>query len=229
MSRQHFKGALSLPDETMARFDAYAELLAKWQQKMNLIGPGTAGEAVWRRHFLDSAQLMRHITGPSAAMIDISESLAPGTALARPAPANGHARVVVDLGSGAGFPGLVLAILGAGEVHLIESNTRKAAFLLEAVRVTRTTGVHVHMGRIEDVQRFPADIVTARALAPVEKLLPWASRFWTPVTRALFLKGAGLGEELTAAEALWQIEAVRHPSRTDPDAAILEITGFREV
>jgi len=129
--------------ETRERLNTYAELLRKWQRSINLVGPKTLDD-LWNRHFVDSAQLL---------------PLIPPTA-----------RVLVDFGSGAGFPGLVLAILGMAEVHLIESDQRKATFLREVARATGTP-VTVHAKRIEQVTPFPADIVSARALAPLGDLL----------------------------------------------------------
>src|SRR5687767_1366639 len=131
--------ALGLTRETLNRLAVHLDLLRRWQRAINLVGRSTLADP-WRRHVLDSAQLYPHLAG--------------------------QAGPVVDLGSGAGFPGLVLAILGAPDVHLIESDQRKAQFLREAARVTGTP-VMVHARRIEDVAPFPASVVTARALAPL--------------------------------------------------------------
>lgn len=149
--------------ETRERLDIYAGLLRKWQRSINLVGPRTIGD-LWNRHFTDSAQLLPLI--PSAET--------PTT------------RVLVDFGSGAGFPGLVLAILGAGEVHLIESDQRKATFLREVARATGTP-VTVHAKRIEQVAPFPADVVSARALAPLNDLLGFAAPFLRPDSLCLWL------------------------------------------
>ena len=131
-----------------------------------------------------------------------------------------EARVLVDLGSGAGFPGLVLAILGVPEVHLIESDARKCAFLREAARVTETR-VTVHASRIEAMAPLAADAVTARALAPLPELLDLASPFLQPHTICVFLKGKTAAEELRATRDRWHMQASVVPSRTDPDASVL--------
>ena len=129
-------------------------------------------------------------------------------------------RVLVDLGSGAGFPGMVLALMGVAEVHLIESDRRKATFLREVARATGAP-VQIHAARIEAVPGFAADVVTSRACAPLEKLLGLATPFRQPGTLGLFLKGKTVNRELTQAKKVWDIESVFRPSRTDPDGSIL--------
>jgi 16S rRNA (guanine527-N7)-methyltransferase len=190
-------------------FDSYATLLAKWQARINLVGPATLPD-LWRRHFLDSAQLVPLI------------------------PAN--ARTLIDLGSGAGFPGLVLAILRPDlRVVLVESDGRKAAFLAEAARVTlgtaakdRVTVLRERAERLDPAQvgareGGPADVVTARALAPLARLLELAEPCLSAGTRCLFLKGAEAAAELTEARKGWTMAATEHPSLTDPRATILEL------
>lgn len=139
-----------------------------------------------------------------------------------PPPPTGRARVIADLGSGAGFPGLVLAILGAGEVHLIESDARKAAFLREAARAAAAEAA-VHHGRIEALAPVAADVVTARALAPLADLVALAVPWLAPGGVCLFLKGRGAERELTAARKAWKMRAERIPSRTDPAGVILRL------
>src|ERR671910_459950 len=186
--------------ETRERLDIYADLLRKWQRSINLVGPRTISD-LWNRHFTDSAQLLPLI--PPAE---------------KPAT-----RVLVDFGSGAGFPGLVLAILGAGKVHLIESDQRKATFLREVARATGTP-VTVHAKRIEQVAPFPADVVSARALAPLGDLLGFAAPFLHPDSLCLFPKGQMAEDELTAASRTWNINVDRIQSVTDPSATILRIS-----
>ena len=186
--------------ETRERLDLYADLLRKWQRSINLVGPRTIGD-LWNRHFTDSAQLLPLIT-PAAT---------PAT------------RVLVDFGSGAGFPGLVLAILGAGEVHLIESDQRKATFLREVARATGTP-VTVHAKRIEQVAPFPADVVSARALAPLSDLLGFAAPFLRPDSLCLFPKGQMAEDELSAASKTWNMTVDRIQSVTDSSATILRIS-----
>jgi len=186
--------------ETLDALKTYIELLAKWQTKINLVSASTLEDA-WTRHVLDSAQLWPLI--PEGA------------------------RTITDLGSGAGFPGLVLAILGKHregfKVHLIESDQRKGAFLREVIRVTGAPA-EVHTARIEALQPWPSDVVTARALAALDKLLPLAAPFVAPEGIALFLKGKSAETELTAARGWGTFEAEVIPSRTDVEAAILKLS-----
>lgn len=183
--------------ETLSALEAYAALLTKWQARINLVARDSLGD-LWRRHFLDSAQLL--------------PLLPPGD------------DPITDLGSGAGFPGLVLAIMTGRRVHLVDSDQRKGAFLLEAARVTGVLDrVTVHTSRIEAVQAWPAPIVTARALASLGQLLQWAQPFLTPASVCLFLKGARAEEELTEAAGSWTMETTRHRSLTDPSGVILEL------
>ena len=171
---------------------------------MNLVAASTLPD-LWRSHMLDRAQLMPLLPdGPAA-----------------------ESPVIADLGSGAGFPGLVLALLGAGRVHLIEADQRKAAFLREVVRQTEAP-VEVHARRIETLAPAPAvDLVTARACAPLSRLLGYAGRFpgrqpgRGPI--CLFLKGARAEQELTEAGNPWIMAAERFPSRSDPSGTILRI------
>jgi len=185
--------ALGVPRDTEARLAAYVELLLKWNAKINLVGPKTLDDP-WTRHILDSLQLKPFLPAARCRL--------------------------VDLGSGAGLPGLILAILGVGDVHLIESDARKCAFLREAARVTETL-VTIHNLRIEAAPAIPADVVTARALAPLAELLPLAARFLGPGGRAVLLKGARWAEELTIAQKSWHMVVSDHPSVTDPAARIL--------
>lgn len=179
--------------ETMRRLEAYAELLVSWSARINLVGRATLDD-VWRRHFLDSAQLRALIPEGTTSL--------------------------VDLGSGAGFPGLVLSILGVPGVELIEADTRKAAFLREAARVTGAPAL-IRGCRIEAVAPHAVDVVTARACAPLDRLLTFAEYFIGPRTACLFLKGARAEEELTDAGKGWTMVSSRFPSRADPGGCIL--------
>jgi 16S rRNA (guanine527-N7)-methyltransferase len=187
--------------ETMDRLAAYLALLEKWNRAINLVSKATLADP-WRRHLLDSAQLQPHLPeGPAT---------------------------VLDLGSGAGFPGLVLAILGGERltVHLVESDARKAAFLREAARVADVAAT-VHNRRIEDLQGFGADVVTARALAPIAAILDLAAPFMAEKTQLLLLKGTQTHKELTDAQKNWTINTTLHPSRSDPSGFIVQITEAR--
>jgi len=128
---------------------------------------------------------------------------------------------LVDLGSGAGFPGLVLAIMGVSDVELIEANSRKCAFLREVARITDTSVV-IHNDRIGSI-RFSgyADVITARALAPLPELLDYAERFIGPSTTCLLLKGRQADQELTAATKMWKMGAMTTPSLSDPEGVVL--------
>jgi 16S rRNA (guanine527-N7)-methyltransferase len=192
-------GLLDVSRETSARLQAYLDLLARWQRTINLVGAASLDDP-WRRHVLDSAQLWRHWPG--------------------------GARVGVDLGSGGGLPGLVLAIMGAPEMHLIESDKRKAAFLREAARAAGVA-VQVHACRIEAAPAIAADVVSARALAPLAELLPLAQRFIGDRTVCLFLKGRQAEAELTAARRRWTMRVELHPSLSAGDGRVLRLSEVR--
>lgn len=204
--------AFGVSRETTVKLETYAALLAKWQRAVNLVAPSTIPD-VWHRHFADSAQLLAHVPDPATA-----------------------SGAWVDLGSGAGFPGLVLAILLAGRspvrITLIESDQRKAAFLRE---VARGTGVAVDIlcerigkSATQDMLR-PAAVVTARALASLDALLGLALPFCGPETRCLFLKGRRSGEELVEARRHWMFEASEFQSVTDPEGRILVVRRISEL
>jgi 16S rRNA (guanine527-N7)-methyltransferase len=177
----------------MERLEAYAALLITWSARVNLVGRATLDD-LWRRHFLDAAQLLPLVPAGT-------QSLA-------------------DLGSGAGFPGLVLAILGVPGVELIEADSRKVAFLREAARLT-STGVTIRGCRIEAVPPRAMDVITARACAPLDRLLALSQRLMGPHSICLFLKGARVEEELTAAGKAWTMTVSRYPSRADPGGSVL--------
>lgn len=190
-----FRAACAVDASTLARLELYVALLGEWQRKMNLVGAATLADP-WRRHVLDSAQLRAHL------------------------PAG--AQTLVDLGAGAGFPGLVLAILGVPKVTLIEATGKKCRFL-EAVAAATATTVEIVHGRAEALPPRRADVVTARALAPLPLLLRYAHRFGGRHTLHLFLKGRSVERELTDAAAEWTMNVKRHSSLTHPDGVLLEI------
>lgn len=190
-----FAAGTGVSRETTDRLEIYSSILIEWSARINLVSQPTLAD-LWQRHFLDSAQLLRIL------------------------PRN--AKSLIDLGSGAGFPGLVLAILGVPGVELVESDARKCAFLREAARVTGAA-VTIHNQRIEVVLPHAVDVVTARGCAPLDRLLPLAERFISPSTTCLFLKGAQAAEELTVAGKAWTMAVTRHPSRTDPSGVILSL------
>jgi 16S rRNA (guanine527-N7)-methyltransferase len=232
--------------ETLQRLETYAALLVKWQAKINLIGPATLPD-LWQRHFLDSAQLLnflprgvgedRHSSAGGGLRWGRSRSLAQASAeRATPTPTlpqlggggKGEGRVLVDLGAGAGFPGLVLAIMTDWQVHLIDSDQRKCAFLRQvALDCGVLDRVAIHAKRIEQVAGLRADVVTARACAPLDELLALAAPFVSEAGCCLFLKGAQAEEELTAAERHWMMRLERRGSVTDPAGNILIITQLQ--
>jgi 16S rRNA (guanine527-N7)-methyltransferase len=201
---EDFAEKAGVPRETLAQLIVYNELLNHTQVRLNLVGPSTLAEA-WSRHFLDSAQLL---------------PLIPKTA-----------RRLIDLGSGAGFPGLVLAILEPRlEVHLVEGNRHKAGFLAEVARRTGAARrVTIHAARIANITpklAKIADVVTARALAELEELLGLAAPLLAKNGIAIFPKGAKAEAELTRASKRWKMRAERIPSRSDPSGTILRISDL---
>ncbi len=192
--------------ETAQALDLYVAQLTRWQTVKNLVGPATLAE-VWQRHVADALQLL---------------TIAP------------EARRWLDLGSGAGIPGLILAIAGRGRsgfhVELVESNARKCAFLSETARLTGAP-VTVHNARIEAVigRRSGIDIVCARALAPLTQLLAWSEPLLTSGTVGLFPKGRDAAAELTEAEDAWTFTRDLIPSRTDSQARIVRVTSLSRV
>jgi 16S rRNA (guanine527-N7)-methyltransferase len=190
---------LSVSRETVARLDRYADLLCRWQRAKNLVAPSTL-DTLWTRHFADSAQVVE---------------LAP------------TARRWVDLGSGAGFPGLVAALMLADvpgvRVDLVEANARKCAFLRAVVRETGAPA-HVHAERIDgflDGLTDPVDVITARALAPLSELVAMTAQQIRRGALGIFHKGADLDVELATATTRWDLRFDRVPSRTGACGALL--------
>ena len=196
-----FRNAAGVSRETLTRLELYAATLVRWNTRINLVARGSLAD-LWRRHFLDSAQLL---------------ALAPAAA-----------KLWVDLGSGAGFPGMVLAIMGVPDMHLIESDHRKCEFLRRVAHDTATE-VTIHAARIEALAPFLADVITARALAPLPRLLSLARRFAGPDTVALFPKGARVGAELTESSKYPRMRLERVASRSDPAGTILRVKGLDDI
>jgi 16S rRNA (guanine527-N7)-methyltransferase len=194
--------------ETLSRLECHVAEVERWQKTINLVAPSTLQE-IWRRHVADSAQLLR-LVPPDA-------------------------RTFADLGSGGGFPGLVLAILIAGRrgpadrFMLVESDQRKAAFLREAARQCGIA-VEIVSTRIESRETHArvgrVDVVTARALAPLSRLLRLAVPLFGPTTTGLFPKGRGVAEEVETARRDFAFEVVLEPSMTDAEGAIAVIRGL---
>ena len=199
LTPEAFAAACNVSRETLERLRRYAETLIKWQKSINLVAADSLGD-LWRRHMLDSAQLQPYLPAET--------------------------RSLVDMGSGGGFPGLVLAILGVANVHLIESDARKCAFLAEAARAAGLTAGQnpvIHRARLEDIGDLRVDVVTARACAPLAQLLAYAEPFLHADSICLFLKGARVDEELTEAEKTWRMGVERFPSLSDPSGTILRM------
>ena len=191
----------TVPRETRDRLDAYAAMLLRWNERINLIAPRDAA-AFRTRHIEDSLQLLPLL--PANQM--------PGA----------------DLGSGGGLPGMVLALAEPGRLwNLVESDKRKSAFLQAVAGELGATNVTVHPRRIEDTTLPPLGVLTARALAPLRLLLPYAARFLAPEGIALFPKGKTAEAELTEATPSWSMAVERFPSGTDPSATLLRISGIR--
>jgi len=206
-SAEDFARQFSVSRETISRLKTYEKLLKQWQKTINLVGAGTL-EQTWSRHFADSAQLL---------------DLAPLST-----------NRWVDLGSGAGFPGLVLAILLAeregAHVALVESDTRKAAFLGEVARQTGVP-VDIYPERIEKAATQymvgQVDAITARGLAPMPRLLELVAPYFLGSTVGLFLKGREAQSELDAANQGWELLTEQCPSQTDKEGQIILVRALR--
>jgi len=196
-----FQQASGVSRETLERLSAYVALLTEWNGRHNLVAESTMAE-VWHRHVYDSAQL---------------DPLIPP-----------EAWTLADLGSGAGFPGLVLAILRRDRlmVTLYEATHKKADFLA-AVSEALALPVTIKTSRIESAPQQYFDVVTARAFAGLDALLGYAHRFTGPETICLFLKGQKLEEELTAAQRHWTMRLRKYPSKTHPLGVVLEVRDLR--
>ena len=186
---------LNVSRETLSQFEAYLALLEKWQRRINLVANSTMAD-VWQRHILDSAQLIKFYP--------------PDT------------KKILDVGSGAGFPGLVLAIMGNVEVDLVESDQRKAIFLSTVIR-SLGLPAKVYNQRIETLPNLDADVITARALAPVSKLMKLIENQISLDTVCLFLKGASVEDELTELQTYSTMVPVNHPSLSGANGVVLEL------
>ncbi|QYU66726.1 16S rRNA (guanine(527)-N(7))-methyltransferase RsmG [Leptolyngbya sp. 15MV] len=182
------------------RLDALADLILAWNQRINLMSRGDVG-VLRTRHIQDCLQLVPLLP----------PMISP----------------IADMGSGAGLPGLVLAIAQARPVHLVEADRRKAAFLTEAAARLGLKSVTVHPVRIETLRLPGVGVVTARALAPLNELLAFAEPLIGQRGVALFPKGRGAEQEVNAARLRWTFDIERHPSTTDPDGCILRVSAIR--
>ena len=194
---ESFARASGAASEQVADLERFRGLLAEWNARMNLVGPATL-EVFWNRHAWDSAQLL---------------AVAP------------DARTWADLGAGAGLPGVVLAVLGKGRpgfhVHLVESMTKRCRFLDEVVRELELPAT-IHNARAEDL-KLPVEIVTARACAPLVRLLGYARPYLKAGAEGLFLKGQDVASELSEASRCWEFEADTIQSLSDPRGRIVHV------
>ncbi|MDB4852761.1 16S rRNA (guanine(527)-N(7))-methyltransferase RsmG [Alphaproteobacteria bacterium] len=189
---ENFAKQLNVSRETLEALSAYVALLEKWQPRINLISPASLPD-IWQRHMFDSAQLLAHMPEMR--------------------PAAPHR--ILDIGSGAGFPGLVLAILGAGQVQLVESDQRKSVFLQTVIRELGVSATVVN-DRIESLPACYPDVITARALAPLPKLMQLIDAQMHPGLTCLFLKGAKVEEELTNFQTYSTMTSHLYPSLSHP-------------
>lgn len=201
LTQVEFANLAGVSRETADRLEAYLGLLRRWQAKINLVSEASLADA-WRRHVLDSAQLSPLIDCPNGRLYDI--------------------------GSGAGFPGLVLAIMGFTDVHLVESDQRKSVFLREAARIT-STNIEIHTIRVEKLSPKDGDFITARGCAALPELLDLASPLLKASGVCFFLKGHNVEAELTAARKAWTMQIQRLPSKSDPTGVILRLEDIHRV
>ena len=186
---------LNVSRETEAKLKIYVKLLEKWQQSINLVSSKTL-LYVWQRHILDCAQLTAHLP-------------------TRPVR-------IMDIGAGAGLPGMILAILTENEVHLVESDMKKVAFMHTALAETGVQAT-IHHARVEELPHLNIDVITARALAPLSKLVRLTKAQDHPEVSYLFLKGKGVNQELTELSTSSTLTAVSYPSITDQHASIIKL------
>jgi len=190
--------------ETLDRLEDFAELIQLWQKKINLISSSTLS-SLWQRHIWDSAQLLEHMPKQQALS-------------------------VLDMGAGAGFPALILAVMSEFEFTLVEADTRKCSFLREAVRALQVKDrVSIVNSRIENLEPQYFDIITCRAFAPLARSLEYGAEFARNDTIWLLPKGQAVEEELTNASLYWTMNCERVPSRSDTQGTILKLTGVKRV
>jgi 16S rRNA (guanine527-N7)-methyltransferase len=200
-ARAWLSATFNVPRETLQRLDDFVDLLRSENNRQNLVSRSSL-DRVWSRHIADSAQLLLH------------------------APA--EAGSWIDLGSGAGFPGLVVALLRLGPITLVEERKKRVEFLAQAVELLGLNGrATIIPARVEAMAPANFDVISARAFAPLDRLLALAERFATPQTRWVLPKGKNAKSELEAAESSWQGEFRLEPSLTDAEARIIVAQGVR--
>lgn len=190
----------NVPRGTIDRMENFVQLLIKWNGKINLVGKSTERD-IWSRHILDSAQLYKFLPSSSGTLIDI--------------------------GSGAGLPGIILKILGFPEVSLVESDQRKCAFLHEAIRIADLKNILIENKRVEEIKDKKFDIITCRAFASLSDIFKLTSKFNKKESLNLFLKGSNVHNELDEASTKWIYDVELHPSITNKDSFVVAITNLR--
>ncbi|MGB6231107.1 MAG: 16S rRNA (guanine(527)-N(7))-methyltransferase RsmG [Litorimonas sp.] len=203
MTPEQFAAQAPIHPDSLQDYRIWERLLGKWNARINLVAPDSLSD-FWSRHALDSAQLIPHI--------------------------GANCRTLVDFGSGAGFPGIALAIeskhsQAERQIHLIESVGKKASFLKTVSRETVLPTI-VHSDRIEKIEPLSADTITARAFAPLHRLLPLAQRHLNDGGELLLLKGRGVGREISEVEASWSFDHEQFPSLSHDDGVILRIANL---
>lgn len=198
---QEYISRLDVSRETLEKLITYHDLLHKWQKKINLVSNTTLDNA-WERHFLDSAQLYPLLSYPD--------------------------KPIFDLGSGAGFPGLVLSILGASQVSLLESDQRKCIFLSEMIRSTNASAKVVNE-RIENPKKSLAMTITSRACASLDQLLAFSEKLVDKEGECIFLKGKGAAQEIEDAKKHWMFHVEQYPSIVDSEGSILRIRNLKKI
>lgn len=202
---EQFLKDTSVSRETLAHLETYADALVKWQKAKNLVANSTLDDR-WFRHFLDSAQMYAPLTERF----------------------KGREITYLDIGSGAGFPGLVLSIMGLGTAHMVESNGRKCTFMGQVARETGADA-HIHNVRIEDFAPAPSiDVIMSRACAKIELLLQWSAPILSEDTEIWLLKGEAVDEELTQAQASWNMSVEKWVSKTNEAGVILRLYNISE-
>ena len=189
---------LDVSRETIVSLEQFVSLLLKWNKAINLIGKSTEKE-IWTRHILDSLQILPIVKN----------------------------KTILDIGTGAGFPGMVLAIAGAAEVHLVEKNNKKCAFLYQ-LKSLISTNSYIYNEKIEDVKTFTPDIITCRAFAPIVKILQLIERFITKDSILVLLKGENYDAEIKEAEDMgWIFEYNISESITESKAVVLSLSNIK--
>jgi 16S rRNA (guanine527-N7)-methyltransferase len=199
-----FQKESNVSRETLDKLVEYSELLMKWQKAKNLVSNSTLDD-MWLRHFYDSAQIYNHLEKVLATM----------------------PRTLLDIGSGAGFPGLVLGAMGVNKVHMVESNGKKCSFMSQVARMIGVDAT-IHNERIEKITSFDVDLITSRACAKVSQLLDWSEPFLkNPKIELWLLKGQTAEEELTEAQTYWTMKSSSFESKTEKGASIIRLWDIK--